>query len=54
MYKLVKTTLNGETITTVWRVADCACIPVDLANTDYQEYLKWVEKGNQPLPSDEN
>ncbi len=21
-------------------------IPSDLANTDYQEYLKWVSKGN--------
>jgi hypothetical protein len=22
-------------------------------NTDYQEYLKWVAEGNQPLPADE-
>jgi hypothetical protein len=27
-------------------------IPFDLANTDYQEYLKWVSEGNQPLPAD--
>ena len=23
-------------------------IPTDPANTDYQEYLEWVAKGNQP------
>ena len=22
------------------------------ANTDYQQYLKWVEAGNQPEPAD--
>ena len=22
-------------------------------NTDYQEYLKWVAEGNEPLPADE-
>ncbi len=25
----------------------------DPANTDYQQYLKWLEEGNQPLPADE-
>jgi hypothetical protein len=29
-------------------------IPFDPANTDYQEYLAWLEKGNEPLPADEN
>ena len=24
----------------------------DPANTDYQEYLKWVAEGNEPLPAD--
>lgn len=28
-------------------------IPFDPANTDYQAYLKWLEKGNEPLPAEE-
>jgi len=26
--------------------------PFDPANADYQEYLAWIEAGNQPLPAD--
>jgi hypothetical protein len=29
------------------------CIPFDPDNIDYQEYLKWVAEGNEPLPADE-
>lgn len=27
-------------------------IPCDVANTDYQQYLLWLEEGNEPLPPD--
>ena len=28
-------------------------IPLAPANTDYQEFLRWCEQGNTPLPADE-
>jgi hypothetical protein len=37
----------------ILRLSDNAFIPFDPANTDYQEYLKWVAEGNEPLPADE-
>ena len=52
MYKLLPNPLKNK-MEYVLRVADNACIPFDLANTDYQAYLKWVAEGNTPIPADE-
>ena len=50
MYKLVKDDTGN--IGFVKRTSDGAFIPFDPANTDYQEYLKWLDEGNTPLPAD--
>ena len=53
MYQLHPThPVFGES-RSVRRLSDGAAIPFDLANTDYQEYLKWLEEGNTPEPADE-
>lgn len=51
MYKL-STLVNGEQ-KSVQRMTDFAVIPFDPANTDYQQYLKWLSEGNTPEPADE-
>ena len=45
MYKLTDTE-------TIIRLADGAFIPNDPANTDYAEYLEWVEAGNTATAAD--
>lgn len=40
-------------ITVVIRKSDGASIPIDESNKDYQEYLEWVAKGNEPEPAEE-
>jgi hypothetical protein len=51
MYKLTKNSFGEQN--GVRRLSDNAAIPFDPANTDYQEYLKWLEEGNEPQPADE-
>jgi hypothetical protein len=54
MYKQVKTR-NGEISNEqIVRLLDNAVIPFVEGNTDYQQYLKFLEEGGQPLPAEEN
>ena len=36
----------------ITRLSDRACIPCDSNNSDYAEYLRWVESGGVPIPAD--
>lgn len=53
MYKLVKTN-RGDGVNKLNEDGSVTSIPFDPANTDYQEYLKWLAEGNQPLQPDNN
>ena len=48
MYKLLETITEWNTTRGIQRLSDGACIPFDLANTDYIAYLAWLEAGNTP------
>ena len=51
MYQLIAIDYSERQF--VRRLSDGACIPFAPDNTDYQEYLKWLSEGNQPIPADE-
>jgi len=53
MYQLSPTMWNGSPTKSVIRLTDGAIIPMSEANTDYQEYLRWVAEGGVPTPADE-
>ena len=49
-YKLFKFSWDTEPSQVILSNADgsTTSIPVNLDNTDYQAYLKWLEEGNTP------
>lgn len=53
MYKETNNDFDGRKVQGIYRLSDNAYIPIDLDNSDYQAYLKWLAEGNTPLPADE-
>jgi hypothetical protein len=49
-----KVTFKGVEQPCIKRLSDNAFIPFDPANTDYAEYLKWLDAGNTPLLAESN
>ena len=49
-YKLYTSTFGQQFVI---KLDSNTCIPFDPANTDYQEYLRWLEAGNTPEPADQ-
>lgn len=45
MYKIIDNTC-------IKRLSDNNFIPLNDLNSDYQQYLKWIEEGNTPEPAD--
>ena len=51
MYQIINSYTGAPSC--IKRLSDNAFIPMDEANTDYAEYLKWLSEGNTPTPADE-
>tara|TARA_Y100000114_G_scaffold42155_1_gene37522 strand:- start:17 stop:199 length:183 start_codon:yes stop_codon:yes gene_type:complete len=53
IYKFYKNPISGNN-SGIWLSKDnkTYSIPLDEANTDYQEYLEWVEEGNTAEAAD--
>jgi len=55
-YKLIASIFDPTEIVSVNKIYEngaLCCIPFCPGNTDYEEYLEWLEEGNTPLPADE-
>ena len=53
IYKLTKNYFTNEVDGVITQVENTLkSIPFDQANTDYQEYLKWVAEGNTAEAAD--
>ena len=50
MYKLFN---YDNKPSSVIRLSDNTCIPFDPANTDAQQFAKWLQEGNLPEPAEE-
>jgi hypothetical protein len=55
MYKLTETVSDLTKVKSIGiiNLNKNTTIPFDPANTDYQEYLKWLNEGNTPEPAEE-
>jgi len=55
MYKLLKGGVENKEYGVIRDNGDgtLTSFLFDPANTDYQQYLRWIEAGNTPLPADE-
>lgn len=52
MYKFIFNSYL-KTVDTILRLSDGASIPFDPANTDAQQFAKWLQAGNKPDPAEE-
>jgi len=53
IYQLTNPLFEGMDPCMIHRIDTGSWIPTDLSNSDYQEYLAWLEEGNDPLPADD-
>ena len=54
MYKLMTGQAGQvDSITRIGNEGVNTSIPLNPANSDYQQYLAWLSEGNEPLPADE-
>lgn len=52
MYQLFKPAWD-QSASSVVRLSDNAFIPMNPANTDAQQFAKWLQEGNKPTPAEE-